>query len=260
MEPDFFEYLGIKNNSGMKKSASSRVESLILRGSASSAKINSMKIKQKAKELKEMRSIPIINQKSRKIAEGLKRERLDILNQPPPKNDRIPTPEPVRISINILNSLEKVEQTPPEPDLKSMNVVERSQYWKQQKEKKIEEQRKAKQDRELDGCTFKPKKTLENYEDVLNRPQTVKISNDVPEKPPDARPKSYKNVPEKSKKLSSDNLGLLLKGKDAEKHEITIKTSNDGLPNNIYKNLSPAKQDVRIKPGFLSDLLKPKGK
>ena len=42
------------------------------------------------------------------------------------------------------------------PDLLEMNVLERNNYWLQVKMQKIEEQRKMKKDKELDGCTFKP--------------------------------------------------------------------------------------------------------
>lgn len=42
------------------------------------------------------------------------------------------------------------------PDLLCMGVIDRNAYWLQVKKEKIEEQRKAKKDRELDGCTFRP--------------------------------------------------------------------------------------------------------
>ena len=131
MDDDLYQFLGIRNQSsqGLKKSASGRVENLLQIGSASSAKINTMKIKQKAKELKEMRSIPAINNKSRKIAEGLKRERLDVIRQTLQKpEEKTSEPDPVRISVNILKTLEKVEQPSPEPDVRSMNIIERTKY------------------------------------------------------------------------------------------------------------------------------------
>ena len=42
------------------------------------------------------------------------------------------------------------------PDLLEMNVIDRNAFWLQSKRQKIEEQRKAKQNHELDGCTFRP--------------------------------------------------------------------------------------------------------
>lgn len=42
------------------------------------------------------------------------------------------------------------------PDLLCMGVIDRNAYWLQIKKEKIEEQRKAKKERELDGCTFRP--------------------------------------------------------------------------------------------------------
>lgn len=42
------------------------------------------------------------------------------------------------------------------PDLLEMNVIDRNAFWLQSKKQKIEEQRKAKQNHELDGCTFRP--------------------------------------------------------------------------------------------------------
>ena len=42
------------------------------------------------------------------------------------------------------------------PDLLEMNVLDRNTYWLQVRKQKINEKLKQKQDKELDGCTFKP--------------------------------------------------------------------------------------------------------
>ncbi|OMJ66472.1 hypothetical protein SteCoe_36658 [Stentor coeruleus] len=42
------------------------------------------------------------------------------------------------------------------PDFLEMNALDRNNYWLKAKKQKIEEQRKAKKDKELDGCTFRP--------------------------------------------------------------------------------------------------------
>lgn len=248
MEYDPYAFLEPKGGKELKKSSSSAIQSLIQRGSASSAKINSLKIKQKAKELKEMRSIPIINQKSRKIAQGMKRERLDLITQMQYKEEAKipdPDPEPVRMSVNILKTLELAEQEKA-PDLKNMNIAERSKYWKEQKEKKIAEQQKAKKETELDGCTFKPKK---NFEAEFERKEPMKVAQE--------RRNSANNLQEKKapvkklniveKEVQYDNIAFMLKGTDFVKEEQIKKPAEKNPP-------------VRIKPGFLSEMSKPKGK
>ena len=273
MDHDPYAFLKPPSNSGLKKSASTRIDNLIQKGSASSAKINSLKIKQRANELKEMRSIPIINQKSRKIAEGMKRERLDIINSIQPKEEEKEKniePEPVRISVNIIKQLDQIEKSNPEPDLKSMSIADRSKYWKEQKEKKIEEQRKAKQDKELDGCTFKPKKNFETEAfDVINRPFSGRNAEDkkkTNEKQGNGVMVKDKNFSERSKTeknsyVAEDNFALMLKGKDLG-NAPTVQISKPVIsnPSQLYQNLSPATQGIRMKPGFLSEMSKPKGK
>ena len=77
MENDIYSLLGYRQGlSAPKKSSSSiRIDNLLDRGIGCSAKINTLKIKQKARELQEMKSVPTINEKSRRRAENMKRER-----------------------------------------------------------------------------------------------------------------------------------------------------------------------------------------
>lgn len=277
MDDDIYAFIGIKPSSNLKKSSSSnRVNTLVDRGVTSSARINTLKIKQKAHDMKEMRSVPQINEKSRKIAENLKRERLDIITKHEERYEEKahePVQEPVRISVNILKQLERFEDpTPPPPDLKSMNVQERSKYWKEQKDKKLEEQRKAKKDQELNGCTFKPKKVEQQELDIVRPPSGPKVQEKKPVnmgKMQNEKTHSLKTASSlgrlDSQNVESDSLAMLLKGKDftkpAPSGPAMKSTNNISSPskNPDYQALSPA-QGVRIKQGFLSDLAKPKGK
>jgi hypothetical protein len=252
MDNDIYALLGYDNYVPKKKNPLGSSEALHSRGSASAARINTMKIKQKARELKEMRSIPIINEKSRRIAEGLKRDRLDVVSTYETKREiqNVPVfeqPEPVRVAVNIMKCLEIVEQAPPEPDPKTMNIHQRTKYWKEQKEKKLEEQRKAKMDKELDGCTFKPTKVeIQDFE-IVNRPNTVKTESKNVAK----RCELQKNI----EKEPVGSLATMLKGRDFGTDKPNGKKQEDE-----YKGLSPATAAVRIKPGFLSDLSNPKKK
>lgn len=244
MENDIYTLLGYQT--GPKKSASSaKLDLHYDRGSAASAKINTMKIKQKAKELQEMRSIPVINQKSRKLAENMKRERMDLIAKHEARNVPVvepPPPEPVRISVNIMKTLELAEPPPAEPDLKSMNIHQRTKYWKEQKEKKLEEQRKMKKDQELDGCTFKPKKVdIQDFE-IVNKKEDHGRRQSAGIKVQKVEVRTQK---EEEKKASGEEFSLayMLKGLGDE------------------KNKAPAgSKTVQVRPGFLSDLAKPNKK
>ena len=233
MENDIYSLLGYQT--GPKKSASTvRFDSFHDRGATASAKINTLKIKQKAKELQEMRSIPVINQKSRKLAENMKRERMDLIAKYEAKNLPVvepPPAEPIRISVNIMKTLEMAEPPPAEPDLKSMNIHQRTKYWNEVKEKKLEEQRKAKKDQELDGCTFKPKKIETQDFEIVNRKEdlTRRASTGV------------KVQKKEEKKVQGDELSLayMLKGLGDEKDK-----GGNGS------------KTVQLRPGFLSNLTK----
>ncbi|OMJ80766.1 hypothetical protein SteCoe_18925 [Stentor coeruleus] len=264
-------YIGIKSSNQNKKAIPSRVESLIDRGVASSAKINSLKIKQKARELKELRSVPQINEKSRKLAEGMKRERLDLISKPDDRNPRKSPDqiqEPIKVSVNILKQLEKTEESAKaQPDLKNMTIHERTKYWKEQKDKKLEEQRKAKKDQELDGCTFKPKKPeiqefeanklpfenknigkgVKNYEENIINLKTVKSVGKI---------ELLRN--------NTESIAMILKGKEVKQGNgfMINDFSGQGVKNgnSCEGRAVSAVQPVRIKAGFLSELAKPRGK
>lgn len=72
-------------------------------------------------------------------------------------------PEKNRASLEIIQKLRQevrkkmcfLEPQEP-PDFLEMSVLDRNIYWLQAKKRKIEEQRKMKKDKELDGCTFRP--------------------------------------------------------------------------------------------------------
>ncbi|OMJ73706.1 hypothetical protein SteCoe_27550 [Stentor coeruleus] len=81
----------------------------------------------------------------------------------PKEHANIERPGVTRASLDLIQKLRQevrnrsnfLEPEEP-PDLLEMNVLERNAYWLQAKKQKIEEQRKANKDKELDGCTFKP--------------------------------------------------------------------------------------------------------
>ncbi|OMJ87325.1 hypothetical protein SteCoe_11013 [Stentor coeruleus] len=277
MDDDIYSYIGIKAPNHVKKSSTGRCDGLTDRVTGKSGKLNSMKIKQKANDLKEMRSIPKINQNSRKIAEGLKRERMDIVAKYEERFEvKAPEsmPEPVKISVNILKYLDKIdESTPVQPDLKSMSVHERTKYWKEQKDKKLEEQRKAKKDQELNGCTFKPKKSESQDFENPNRPLTVpkaQEKNTVKSKPQVEKTNSLKTVTSLGKfepqRNENESLAMMLKGQDFASPTPNAKvmknpkySANFQVRNDETRALS-ASRSVKLKQGFLSELAKPKGK
>ncbi|OMJ85493.1 hypothetical protein SteCoe_13179 [Stentor coeruleus] len=271
MDNDIYAFIGIKPSSNLKKSSSSSRINTLDRRASSSARINTLKIRQKAHDMKEMRSVPQINEKSRKIAENLKRERQDIITKHEEKSYEL-FQEPIRLSVNILKQLEKFESpTPQQPDLKSMNIQERSKYWKEQKDKKLEEQRKVKKDQELNGCTFKPKKVQQQEFDVVKPPSGLKLQEKKQSnmKIHNEKTHSLKTASSlgrlDSQNVESESLAMLLKGKDFIKpapNGTAMKNTNCVSvisKNPDYQALSPAR-GVRIKQGFLSDLAKPKGK
>lgn len=254
MENDIYSLLGYgQGPSAPKKSSSSiRIDNLLDRGIGCSAKINTLKIKQKARELQEMKSVPTINEKSRKLAENMKRERMDLIakyetKQNQPVAEIPPQPEPVRISVNIMRQLEMVEAPPAEPDLKSMSIHERTKYWKEKKEKKLEEQRKAKNDKELDGCTFKPAKVeIQDFE-ISQKPsyedKPVRRASAGTKFQADGKNKNQKVDSRASKDDEDKSLAFLLKGVPDDKPREPA--------------LKPSSQTVQVKPGFLSQLSKP---
>lgn len=277
MDDDIYSYIGIKAPNNAKKSSVSRTDSLTDRLNGKSAKLNSMKIKQKANDLKEMRSIPKINHKSRQIAEGLKRERMDIVAKHEERYE-VKAPEPihetVKISVNILKYLDKIEEsTPVQPDLKSMSVHERTKYWKEQKDKKLEEQRKAKKDQELNGCTFKPKKSESQDFENANRPLTVPKAQEkkaVVSKAQVEKTNSLKTVTSLGKfqpqHNESESLAMMLKGQNfadpAPSSQVmkNLKYSGQSPTRNADTRALSASKSVSLKQGFLSELAKPKGK
>lgn len=253
MENDIYSLLGYGQAPAAKKSSTSiRVDNLLDRGIGCSAKINSLKRKQKARELKEMKSVPTINEKSRRLAENMKRERLDLIasyetKQSQPAPEVYIQPEPVRISVNIMRQLEMTEPAPAEPDLKSMNIHQRTKYWKEQKEKKLEDQRKAKKDKELDGCTFKPTKVEIQEFEISQKPGIENKNN----RRASAGVKGL--TEEQPRKMKSDVKG----SKDAEDKSLAflLKGVADDKPKE--QPLRPSSQTVQVKPGFLSQLSKP---
>lgn len=82
---------------------------------------------------------------------------------PPKEQTNLERPGVTRASLDLIQKLRQevrnrsnfLEPEEP-PDLLEMNVLERNAYWLQAKKQKIEEQRRANKDKELDGCTFKP--------------------------------------------------------------------------------------------------------
>ena len=202
--------------------------------------------------MQEMKSVPTINEKSRRLAENMKRERMDLIanyetKQSQPAAELPPPPEPVRMSVNIMRQLELSEPPPAQPDLKSMSIHERTKYWKEQKEKKLEDQRKAKKDKELDGCTFKPTKVEVQEFEVYQKPN-------VENKParrasagikyqPEEQPRKQKSDLKASKDAEDKSLAFLLKGVADQKPK--------------EQALKPSSQTVQVKPGFLSQLSKP---
>ena len=194
------------------------------------------------------------------------------------------------MSVNILKSLETVEKAET-PDLKSMTIADRSKYWKEQKEKKIEEQRKAKKDQELDGCTFKPKKKFDDEVEISKRLQPGKATYEkksvVYEKalpdPPVKKISTMDKVKQTNEGIEYNNIAFMLKGADLPKTTKesalptklgTVKLSADrpakpstGKSDTIKPNIVTesamhlsASPPVRIKPGFLSEMSKPRGK
>jgi hypothetical protein len=261
MENDIYSLLGYRQGpAGPKKSSSSsRIDTLLDRGTTSSAKINTLKITQKAREMQEMKSVPTINEKSRKIAENMKRERMDLISKYEAKTYQIESskpvqpvePEPVRISVNIMKQLEMSEPPPCEPDLKSMNIHERSKYWKEQKEKKLEEQRKAKKDQELDGCTFKPKKIDPQDFEIQQRPPELNNNRRASAGVKGMNERDSGRRREEEVKTGKDSkedksLAFLLKG-----------VANDKSSSQPVK---ASVQTVQVRPGFLSELAKPRNK
>jgi type IV secretory pathway VirB10-like protein len=146
-----------------KHSSLPHIENLLSRGSATSAKINSLKLKQKAKELKDLQLIPKIDNNSKRIAEGLIKERLNILAEYESKHQILEAvnpviPEPVQVSVSLAKVAESPEESAPKQEIKIVSMHERNRQWQEQKKKKLDEQRKAKEEKALDGCTFKPRK------------------------------------------------------------------------------------------------------
>ena len=61
--------------------------------------------------------------------------------------------------INILENQDTVTQTfgSNQRSIFAMGVLERNSYWESKRQKKVEAKRLEKTEKELDGCTFKPK-------------------------------------------------------------------------------------------------------
>ena len=63
------------------------------------------------------------------------------------------------------------------PDFLDMGVVQRNAFWTQQRDKKVEELRKAKSARELDGCTFQPRLAKSRPSSLSNSMVSQRSSN-----------------------------------------------------------------------------------
>lgn len=119
------------------------------------------------------------------------------------------------------------------PDLLDMNVIDRNAFWLQSRRQKIEEQRKAKQDRELDGCTFRP---------ALNTPR-MRTPSSVRSKSPNssycqqyARRKNYRS-------LSTGKLTARFVPRELRNEELH-------LPEFVPSNLSPTDKNYSYRAGI----------
>lgn len=119
------------------------------------------------------------------------------------------------------------------PDILEMNVLERNSYWLQAKMQKIESQRKAKQDKELDGCTFKP---------TLNT-QRLRIPVSMRSKSPNA---SYTNQYARKKNFRSNSTGKL------SARSTPRAVSRDEIYMSPFANyqISPSSRNVAYKAGI----------
>lgn len=119
------------------------------------------------------------------------------------------------------------------PDLFEMNVLDRNNYWLLAKQQKIEERRKQKKDRELDGCTFKP---------VLNT-NRLRTPVSFRSKSPNS---SYSMQYAKKKTFRSNSTGKM---SSRSTPKITTRDSTFITPY-ISSQLSPSHHKIAYKSGF----------
>jgi hypothetical protein len=137
-----------------------------------------------------------------------------------------------RLREEVRNRSDFLEPEEP-PDLLEMNVIERGAYWLQSRRLKIEEQRQAKKDKELDGCTFRPN---------LNTPR-MRTPSSVRSKSPNSsysqqyvRRKNYRS-------LSTGKLTSRFTPKDLRREEVQ-------MSNFSASHLSPTNKNFAYQAGI----------
>ncbi|CAG9319601.1 unnamed protein product [Blepharisma stoltei] len=133
------------------------------------AKLNSKILEKEWQEGFELRDKPKINPTSKTIA-GKREVREKVIEKKNKEKTEYDRRQSFR-AISSLVSLESIkksldsrislihEEPVPKKQYSKMSVTERNQYWLEEKQKKIENQRKETEEQELMGCTFHPELT-----------------------------------------------------------------------------------------------------
>ncbi|CAG9326224.1 unnamed protein product [Blepharisma stoltei] len=237
------------------------------------AKLNLKILEKESQEAAQLKEKPLINPKSRRMAEA--RRSLDLQNEKESakraERDKLQSFRAMNSYIS-LESLKKsltarsksVSEIPtPKKNYLKMSVVDRVHSWFEEKQKKIETQRRQSFDNELVGCTFQPElspripiaNSSESTNDQkLSLKRTYSYSSKKPSKSLDLQKDknytAYCSVTKKGIPLripppnSSRTLTRTTRG--------SSKDMSSPILSQFYSQLTPYHADYRFKSGFNS--------
>ena len=254
-------------------------DSLKVRAEAKKTKINNMRLKQKASDIKTVRSVPLINPKSKKILvqkeiKAKKAEEMqnsdddyhdsvkDYFPESPLSISKISnktkklrvseviSTETLKSTMKLRENLKETHQEP-EVSTQSLDITERSKLMSTKKAQKIEEIKKSIEGRELDECTFKPQLISKMQAPVVIAEKTKPASNGSLKKKKEPKPLNQKAAIDFSYRVPPPGSKIRVENSSSSLDSIPIVSER-------YAQISPFTQSVRYQAGFNYEEVKAK--